>query len=194
MQKIIIITILLISIKSYAQLDVDMNKHAFQRTSFKIWDEWRPWWYFYIANSKYKKDDRRTMYTRARQMSQWAIYWDHYDIFERQTDSTYTNETYNALDRTLNKNWILTQRPKVEKLDKAIQKAFETSIDFEMELAYFDILHEQYLTIRQNIDITLDSYVADVEKTKSIHIYMEELLDFLKFLNFYNQTIKLKLN
>ncbi len=194
MQKIIIITILLISIKSYAQLDVDMNKHAFQRTSFKIWDEWRPWWYFYIANSKYKKDDRRTMYTRARQMSQWAIYWDHYDIFERQTDSTYTNETYKALDRTLNKNWILIQRPKVEKLDKAIQKAFETSIDFEMELAYFDILHEQYLTIRQNIDITLDSYVADVEKTKSIHIYMEELLDFLKFLNFYNQTIKLKLN
>ncbi len=194
MQKIIIITILLISIKSYAQLDVDMNKHAFQRTSFKIWDEWRPWWYFYIANSKYKKDDRRTMYTRARQMSQWAIYWDHYDIFERQTDSTYTNETYKALDRTLNKNWILIQRPKVEKLDKAIQKAFETSIDFEMELAYFDILHEQYLTIRQNIDITLDSYVADVEKTKSIHIYMEELLDFLKFLKFYNQTIKLKLN
>lgn len=194
MQKIIIITILLISIKSYAQLDVDMNKHAFQRTSFKIWDEWRPWWYFYIANSKYKKDDRRTMYTRARQMSQWAIFWDHYDIFERQTDSTYTNETYKALDRTLNKNWILIQRPKVEKLDKAIQKAFETSIDFEMELAYFDILHEQYLTIRQNIDITLDSYVADVEKTKSIHIYMEELLDFLKFLNFYNQTIKLKLN
>ena len=194
MQKIIIITILLISIKSYAQLDIDMNKHAFQRTSFKIWDEWRPWWYFYIANSKYKKDDRRTMYTRARQMSQWAIYWDHYDIFERQTDSTYTNETYKALDRTLNKNWILIQRPKVEKLDKAIQKAFETSIDFEMELAYFDILHEQYLTIRQNIDITLDSYVADVEKTKSIHIYMEELLDFLKFLNFYNQTIKLKLN
>ncbi len=194
MQKIIIITILLISIKSYAQLDVDMNKHAFQRTSFKIWDEWRPWWYFYIANSKYKKDDRRTMYTRARQMSQWAIYWDHYDIFERQTDSTYTNETYKALDRTLNKNWILIQRPKVEKLDKAIQKAFETSIDFEMELAYFDILHEQYLTIRQNIDITLDSYVADVEKTKSIYIYMEELLDFLKFLNFYNQTIKLKLN
>lgn len=194
MQKIIIITILLISIKSYAQLDVDMNKHAFQRTSFKIWDEWRPWWYFYIANSKYKKDDRRTMYTRARQMSQWAIYWDHYDIFERQTDSTYTNETYKALDCTLNKNWILIQRPKVEKLDKAIQKAFETSIDFEMELAYFDILHEQYLTIRQNIDITLDSYVADVEKTKSIHIYMEELLDFLKFLNFYNQTIKLKLN
>jgi len=194
MQKIIIITILLISIKSYAQLDVDMNKHAFQRTSFKIWDEWRPWWYFYIANSKYKKGDRRTMYTRARQMSQWAIYWDHYDIFERQTDSTYTNETYKALDRTLNKNWILIQRPKVEKLDKAIQKAFETSIDFEMELAYFDILHEQYLTIRQNIDITLDSYVADVEKTKSIHIYMEELLDFLKFLNFYNQTIKLKLN
>ena len=194
MQKIIIITILLISIKSYAQLDVDMNKHAFQRTSFKIWDEWRPWWYFYIANSKYKKDDRRTMYTRARQMSQWAIYWDHYDIFERQTDSTYTNETYKALDRTLNKNWILIQRPKVEKLDKAIQKAFETSIDFEMELAYFDILHEQYLTIRQNIDITLDSYVADVEKTKSIHIYMEELLDFLKFLNFYNQSIKLKLN
>lgn len=194
MQKIIIITILLISIKSYAQLDVDMNKHAFQRTSFKIWDEWRPWWYFYIANSKYKKDDRRTMYTRARQMSQWAIYWDHYDIFERQTDSTYTNETYKALDRTLNKNWILIQRPKVEKLDKEIQKAFETSIDFEMELAYFDILHEQYLTIRQNIDITLDSYVADVEKTKSIHIYMEELLDFLKFLNFYNQTIKLKLN
>lgn len=194
MQKIIIITILFISLGSYAQLDVDMNKHAFQRTSFKIWDEWRPWWYFYIANSKYKKDDRRTMYTRARQMSQWAIYWDHYDIFERQTDSTYTNETYNALDRTLNKNWILTQRPKVEKLDEAIQKAFETSIDFEMELAYFDILHEQYLTIRQNIDITLDSYVADVEKTKSIHIYMEELLDFLKFLNFYNQTIKLKLN
>ncbi|RLD86660.1 MAG: hypothetical protein DRJ07_00240 [Bacteroidetes bacterium] len=194
MQKIIIITILLISFKSYAQLDVDMNKHAFQRTSFKIWDEWRPWWYFYIANSKYKKDDRRTMYTRARQMSQWAIYWDHYDIFERQTDSTYTNETYKALDRTLNKNWILIQRPKVEKLDKEIQKAFETSIDFEMELAYFDILHEQYLTIRQNIDITLDSYVADVEKTKSIHIYMEELLDFLKFLNFYNQTIKLKLN
>ena len=194
MQKIIIITILLISFKSYAQLDVDMNKHAFQRTSFKIWDEWRPWWYFYIANSKYKKDDRRTMYTRARQMSQWAIYWDHYDIFERQTDSTYTNETYNALDRTLNKNWILTQRPKVEKLDKAIQKAFETSIDFEIELVYFDILQEQYLTIRQNIDITLDSYVADVEKTKSINIYMEELLDFLKFLNFYNQTIKLKLN
>ena len=186
MQKIIIITILLISFKSYAQLDVNMNKHAFQRTSFKIWDEWRPWWYFYIANSKYKKDDRRTMYTRARQMSQWAIYWDHYDIIERQTDSTYTNETYKALDRTLNKNWILIQRPKVEKLDKAIQKAFETSIDFEMELAYFDILHEQYLSIRQNIDITLDSYVADVEKTKSIHIYMEELLDFLKFLNFYN--------
>ncbi len=194
MRKIIVIAIVLFSIKSYAQLDVDMNKHAFQRTSFRIWDEWRPWWYFYIANSKYKKDDRRTMYTRARQMSQWAIYWDHYDIFERQTDSTYTNETYNALDRTLNKNWILTQRPKVEKLDKAIQKAFETSIDFEIELVYFGILQEQYLTIRQNIDITLDSYVADVEKTKSIHIYMEELLDFLKFLNFYNQTIKLKLN
>lgn len=194
MQKVIIITFLLISFKSFSQLDVDMNKHAFQRTSFRIWDEWRPWLYFNIANRKYKEEDRRTMYTRARQMSQWAIYWDHYDIFERQTDSTYTNETYKALDRTLNKNWILTQRPKVEKLDEAIQKAFETSIDFRVEPAYFDILQEQYLTIRQNIDITLDSYVADAEKSKSIDIYISELLNFLKFLNFYNQTIKLKLN
>lgn len=194
MKKIIVIAIVLFSLKSYAQLDVDMNKHAFQRTSFRIWDEWRPWWYFYIANGKYKKEDRRTMYTRARQMSQWAIYWDHYDIFERQTDSTYTNETFKALDRTLNKNWILTQRPIVEKLDKAIQKAFETSIDFGMEPTYFDILQEQYVTIRQNMEITLDSYVADVEKTKSIQIYIDELLDFLKFLNFYNQTMKLKLN
>lgn len=194
MKKIMMIFFLLICSNSFSQLDVEMNKHAFQRTSFKIWDKWRPWWYFYIANRKYNDEDRRTMYARARQMSQWAIYWDHYDIFERQTDSTFTNETYKALDRTLNKNWILTQRPKVEKLEELIQEAFITSINFEMNPNYFNVLEEQYFTIRENIDITLNSYVSDGEKSKSIEVYISELSHFLKFLNFYNQTIRLNIN
>ena len=114
-------------------------------------------------------------------MSQWAIYWDHYDILQRQTDSTYQNETYMALDRTLNKNWKLFQRAEVEKIDKQFEILFVDAIDKGMEGEPYEKIQNLYNNIKQKIELTLKAYVLDNKKTKIIEQYIKQLEGLLKY-------------
>lgn len=96
-----------------AQKFTSNTKYAFERTAFKRWNKFKPWWYFWF--NKYDNEDRRTMYNHAFLMSEWSIYKDNYEVLEKQTDSLYKSEQFKAIDRTANKTWLLKQKQIVKK-------------------------------------------------------------------------------
>ncbi len=173
--KVIIPLLFLTTIAFGQSLDVDLNKYAWERTAYERWDKWRPWIVFNILNRNYNDEDRRTMPIRSRQMTQWAIYRDQYEILERRTDSLFENETYNALDRTINKNWILIQEPKARKLRTSMNTALTATVEEDHNTLVTDFLMDSYETINNSIELALDSYVPDAEKEAYINDKITEL-------------------
>lgn len=161
-----------------SQFDVEIQKSAWERTSYEHWDEFNPWTYFKFVHKKYDDEDRRTMHTRAKQMALWAVYRDDYEFYLKKTDSLFDNETYKALDRVLNKNWLLFQKGRAQAINKDLDEILEgaaTTIPVEVLLS----LDKKIEEIRENIDICVDSYVSDSKKTPLIEKYLKQLTELL---------------
>lgn len=188
MKKYILLLIILSSFFVTAQLS-ENSKFAYERTAFKRWDEFKPEWIFLFAK-KYKKDDKRTMYARAKQMSEWSIYQDGFEIFESQIDSTYKSEQYKAIDRTVNKTWLLVQKPKVNKLKKKIDAGFIISTEVVEDLSIVLKLNEKYDIFLEKIEISLDAYVSDAKKEKKINEIISDLESLLNIIIFINTVEK----
>lgn len=188
MKRTLIFIVLIVAFltEGQAQFDVDLNRYAWERTSYERWDRWRPWLYFNIFNRRYKREDRRTMYTRARQMSQWAIYADEYELYRRQVDSVFRNETHKALDRTLNKNWLLFQRPRALKLYEKIEEQVNLAIDYGIPDVLYLAFEEQYTLLQTNIEFCKDSYVPDADKYPLIEKEIKKLETLLATLTGMN--------
>ncbi len=175
MKRTLFFIFVIASVTGLAQPDVELNQHAFERTAYVRWDEFKPKLLFKVLNRDYDDEDRRTMYIRANQMAQWAIYHDQHEVLQRRTDTLFENETYKALDRTLNKNWLLTQQSKAFKTYSSIEKNLSISSGFMEHRTYATEMEKLYNGIREKIDIVLNSYVDDVEKERTIGNHLQEL-------------------
>lgn len=184
MKKSLLIAVFFVGFFAQAQLS-ENSTFAYERTAFTRWDEFKPKWLFFFMK-KYKDEDQRTMYARAKQMSEWAIYMDHYKNFEHQTDSVYKAEQYKAIDRTINKTWLLVQKPKVNKLKEQIDKALETSLDVVKSVSLVENFNSYYDTSLEKIDITLDAYVSDAKKEEKINDIIKQLGTLLNIITAVN--------
>lgn len=182
--KTTILTLILffLSLQLLAQFDVDKNKYAWERTSFERWDNFKPKLYFDIFAKKYKKTDRRTMATRSITMSLVAIHADNYKIYSRSIDSIYKIETNKALDKTLNKNYILFQRTRVNKLsdnfEAILDRAILANLPYKLHFAF----QNQFLGYLENIDFLKAQYAPDADKYPLIEQEITKLEEQLKIL------------
>lgn len=182
MKYIIFTLIIFISISSYSQLNAGDAQDAWERTSYKKWDDFNPFWYF-LFKRKYKKTDRRTIYARVGQMTLWSIYADEYEMHQRSVDSILKQETYKALDKSLNKNYLVLQRPRVLKLYEQIGESVELAIESDLPEELFLMVEERYFAVRNNIEFLKDTYSADAEKYPLIEDEIRNLEKLLTFAN-----------
>lgn len=182
MKKLILIlmlTIIGIS-ESNAQLTARHSKNAWQRTAYEKWDDFRPWWYFHIVNNRYRKRDRRTMYARMGQMTLWSVYADNYESHSRSLDSVVRQETYKALDKSLNKNYLVLQKTRVTELYDQIEDRVDSAIENGLPEELYAIVADEYANITTDIDFLRRSYSPDAEKYPLIEkqiARLEELLN-----------------
>ena len=176
---ILMLTIIGIS-ESNAQLTARHSKNAWQRTAYEKWDDFRPWWYFHIVNNRYRKRDRRTMYARMGQMTLWSVYADNYESHSRSLDSVVRQETYKALDKSLNKNYLVLQKTRVTELYDQIEDRVDSAIENGLPEELYAIVADEYANITTDIDFLRRSYSPDAEKYPLIEkqiARLEELLN-----------------
>ena len=156
--------ILFCSVQVHGQLTAKHAKNAWQRTAYEDWDDFRPWWYFHVVNNKYRKTDRRTMYARMGQMTLWSVYADNYELHARSVDSVFRQETYKALDKSLNKNYLVLQRTRVTELYDQIEEKINIAIDSGLPEELYTIISDEYTDVSTDIDFLRSSYSPDSEK------------------------------
>lgn len=165
---------------SNAQLTAKHGKNAWQRTAYEDWDDFRPWWYFHVVNNKYRKTDRRTMYARMGQMTLWSVYADNYELHSRSVDSVFRQETYKALDKSLNKNYLVLQRTRITELYDQIEEKVDIAIDNGLPVELYSIISDEYTNVTADIDFLRGSYSPDADKYPLIEkqiARLEELLN-----------------
>ena len=167
----------------YPQLTAKHGKNAWQRTAYEDWDDFRPWWYFNIVNAKYKKEDRRTMYARMGQMTLWSVYADVYDMHNRSVDSVLSQETYKALDKSLNKNYLVLQKGRVSGLYDIIESLINQAIEDGLPPELYNIIADEYTNISNDIDFLRSSYAPDAEKYPLIELQIKKLEDLVQISN-----------
>lgn len=182
MRKLTIFLLLafLCQIKAKAQLTAKHSKNAWQRTAYEKWDDFRPWWYFHIVNNRYRKRDRRTMYARMGQMTLWSVYADNYESHSNSLDSVVRQETYKALDKSLNKNYLVLQKTRVTQLYDQIEDRVDSAIENGLPEELYSIVADEYLNITSDIDFLRRSYSPDAEKYPLLEkqiARLEELLN-----------------
>lgn len=182
MKNIIFILVFFITTSSFSQLDAGDAEDAWERTVYKKWDDFNPFWYF-LFKKKYKKTDRRTIYARVGQMTLWSIYADEYEMHQRSVDSILKQETYKALDKSLNKNFLVLQRPRVLKLYEQIEEGVERAITSDVPAEISILIEDRYFDIVANIEYLKDAYSADAEKYPLIEDEIKNLEKLLIFTN-----------
>src|SRR5680860_1277698 len=150
--------VLFCTIQVHGQLTAKHAKNAWQRTAYEDWDDFRPWWYFHVVNNKYRNTDRRTMYARTGQMTLWSVYADNYELHARSVDSVIRQETYKALDKSLNKNYLVLQRTRVTELYDQIEEKVNIAIDNGLPEQLYTIISEEYSNVSADIDFLRGSY------------------------------------
>lgn len=187
--KIIVTTLLLILVgQTHAQFDVDRNTYAWERTAFERWDEFRPWLYFNLFARRYRDEDRRTMAVRSQVMSLYAINADNYQVFSKSVDSIYKIETQKAIDRSLNKNYLLFQRTTHNNLTRRFNDILNMGIDVNMPQGILNNINNSFVGIDENIEFIRNSYVPDADKFPLIEEELDHLADKLKI---YEQLVEL---
>ena len=162
---------------TYGQLSAGRNGNAWQRTAYERWDSWRPWLYFTFTNPGYNNTDRRTMYSRMGAMTLWSAYADEYELHLRGVDSVLSQETYKALDKTLNKNWLVLQRPRALVLYDKIENRIEEAINGNVPPELYGIFQERYFDIVTDIEFIKQTYAPDAEKFPLLEEKIKNLED-----------------
>lgn len=192
------ILFMLLSGSSFAQLG-DNSTYAFERTAYERWDEFKPGYLFWEflgikigPLARYDDEDRRTMYQRARMMTEWSLYKDHYQAYQRQNDSMYTAENYKMIDRKANKSWWLTQKIVFDKYSTSIDISIEESVSIIKDQKIITGIKRMYGNILEKITLVLDSNETDYKKEKYIEERIKELKQLsiiIIMLNEYYKTV-----
>ncbi len=170
------LSLLFLAIPScYAQINSSAAVSAYERTAYEKWDDFAPWWYFTFFNSSYDDEDRRTIYARVGTMTLWSIYADEYEMLERSTDSVLKQETYKALDKTLNKSWFIFQKSRARKLYDNINEKINTISTLPDGAALSTLLSKKHLNILNSIEYLKDAYAPDADKYPLIEAQIKEL-------------------
>lgn len=177
---IILFVLLMVSTTVQAQLNAGDAEDSWERRVYEKWDDFNPFWYF-LWKWNYKKTDRRTIYARTGVMNLWAVYADEYEMHSRSTDSIFEQETYKALDRTLNKNYIVLQQPRVLDLYDRVEDRVNWALDSDIPLELYGIIEDRLDEIKTNIEFIKDTYSMDAEKQPLIEEEIKKLENLLSF-------------
>lgn len=177
---IILLLFLLASTTGQGQLDAGDAKDSWERRVYEKWDDFNPWLYF-LFKWNYKKTDRRTIYSRTGNMNLWAVYSDEYELHNRSTDSIFEQESYKALDRTLNKNYIVLQQPRVLDLYDRVEDRVNWALDSDIPLELYGIVENRLEEIKTNIEFIKETYSMDAEKQPLIEEEIKKLENLLTF-------------
>lgn len=188
LRTLLFLSIILCSVYSSAQFHVGNVRDAWQRTSHQKWDDFDPWIYFTFVNAGYDNKDRRTMYSRMGAMTLWSVYSDEYKLHQTSVDSVLNAETYKALDKSLNKNWLVLQRPRANVLYDSIEARIGRGIENGLPIEISTLFEDKYFDLITDIEFLKDSYAPDAEKQPILERKVKELEE-LNLLTQYMGTI-----
>lgn len=177
MKKTLFLIIICFSTYMQAQFDVGNVRDAWKRTAYEKWDDFNPWFYFTFIDGSYDNKDRRTMYSRMGAMTLWSVYADEYKMHLNSVDSVLNAETYKALDKTLNKNWLVLQRPRANVLYDSIEARIGRGIEDGLPIEMSDFVQNRYFDLVTDIQFLQDAYAPDAEKLPLLEQKIKELED-----------------
>ena len=166
-------------------------EYAFERVVFERWNRFRPRWWFKWIYRKYDDEDRRNILYLAPIMVSTTITADYTERQKLNTDTIFRNEVNLALDRVMQKQWILFDEERVleryNRIDQLMEELMENGLDVEQILR----LEAKIFMEHEKIDIVQNSYIGDAEKSLGINEYIDELDIFIDALYYMKQLTEI---
>lgn len=170
--------------KGYSQ-DITSSKvkYAFERRVYERWDKFRPWWWFKVLYRKYDDEDRRNVLNLTPIMVTTGITKDYTESQKKSIDTIFNAKIADAADRLINKRWILFDEAKYTEVLLRIGLKLEQAAELGLSFNEQFVLSERMLSYMSTIDILLNSFIGDAEKSLQINKYIKEMEEFEKFLD-----------
>ena len=173
----------------FVQAQRQNSEYAFERIVFERWNRFRPWWWFKWVYRKYDDEDRRNILQLAPIMVSTTITMDYTENQKKNTDTIFRQQVNMAMDKVLQKRWILFDEARVlqkyEHIDELMGQLMANGMSVEELIRMEDIFFMQ----REKIEIVQDSYISDAEKSDAVNGYMKDLDDFIDVLRYINLVI-----